>query len=710
MSTRLTLTLLFFTWILTAPVKADGVEGLVGKLFEILESRHREILSVEENITHNRSEMERESLVRILEGKIREFLRKDKQVFAVLEQIKSSKDSAKMLLYRTSLSRLERFRQTIQEIQNLYFTRPLVLSPPLQVQTGTGNFGTFLSSWEKDTTPKNYEKRTQREVIPATDQNYYDHMRSQDRKDTAPADTYQKFLTKLNPLPASKREVLEQKDRAPLDKYHSRLSRESKTPFQLSRKDGSFQAFYKNLENSFHDEREVKKSQVAMPASTSPFDVPGDYYTKLDTPEPKRPLDLLMDDLDRMRHIKTGGKSSSNQARSSRSFRRFFDQLELSKQQKESLMDEVGTALHSKESLENIAGKVRQEAKKDAPDPVDEKGEVKQSFHDFHKALVEPDGVLDDPGLYQSDPGTTRNKGDFQAFLNQIPTSKAPSSNQTPTAFSHDWIGSDVETGTGASSKNRFRAILKVLKKDNQIAAMEREFVDPDEKKFESELRSVFPEKRVETKKTKSIMVPVEGPRFDSFPGNVVQAAPVEQVLAAPRLAHSAISEISGKPLLGSRSTASSLDRAETPLSSNTGVQSAPGSSFTTVESSPHLKYSGLLPEPDVRQSRATEARLLSRGATLIPIEIEARDVKDRVYPDVDISFEVELSPKNFLAGHILESFEDDAWRKTVKTDPNGMARIHLLLDLQEHEVNISRKIETTKEKTVCKILITPRI
>lgn len=692
------------------PLQADGVGGLVEKLFDILESRHREILSVEESITHNRSEMEREALVRILEGKIREFLRKDKQVYAVLEQIQTSEDSEKALLYQASMNRLTRFRQTIDEIQNLYFTRPLILAPPMEVQTGAGNFGTFLSSWEKDTTPRNYEKSTSRTVINAADKKYYEHLKNKDRKDAPPADSYQEFLSKLNPLPSGRRERLPEKDQTSLDQYHSRLSRDSKTPYQMSQKDGSFQAFYKNLENSFHDKRDVKKSQLSLPVSTSPFDVPEDYYTKLDTPEPKKPLDMLMDDLDRLRNIKSEGNAKSSHPRNSRSFRRFFDQLELSKQQKETLMSEVGSNLHSQETLGEIARKTRKENQLKAPLPVDENGEVKQSFHDFHKALAEPGKALDDAEVYQSDPGTTRHKGDFHSFLARIPESKEPTSNTTPGEFSNDWIGSDIDTSAGASSRNRFRAILKVLKKDNEIAAMEREFVDPDEKKFETELRSVFKEKRVDAAKTKSIMIPAEGPRFDSFPGNVVQATPVEDNIT--QRGFEPIKAPIQNQIIAVEQLATNNQKtiAASPLPSNSEVDSEPVFSSRTSPSSPHDNYTGLLPEQNIRQARATEARVLSRGATLIPIEIETRDIKDRAFPDVDITFEVELAPKNFLAGHILDSYEDDAWKKTVTTGPDGMARIHLLLDLQEQEVNISRKIESSKEKTICKILITPRI
>lgn len=691
-------------------LQADGVGGLVEKLFEILESRHREILSVEESITHNRSEMEREALVRILEGKIREFLRKDKQVYAVLEQIQSSKDSEKALLYQSSMNRLSRFRQTIDEIQNLYFTRPLVLAPPMEVQTGSGNFGTFLNSWEKDTAPRNYEKSTSRAIIQPADKNYHEHLMNEDLKDKPPADSYQNFLSKLNPLPSGRREHLPEKDQTSLDQYHARLTRDSKTPYQFPQKDGSFQTFYDNLQNSFHDEREVKKSQVDLPASTSPFDVPADYYTKLDSPEPKKPLDMLMDDLDRLRNIKTEGTAKDSNPRNSRSFRRFFDQLELSKQQKETIMNEVGSDLHSQDALNDIANKVRKENRVEAPSGADENGEVKQSFQDFHKALIEPGKISDDPGIYQSDPGTTRNKGDFQSFLAGIPESKEPLTKTTPEGFSNDWIGSDVNAGSGPASKNRFRAILNVLKKDNEIAAMEREFVDPDEKKFETELRSVFKEKRVEASKTKSILVPVEGPRFDSFPGNIVQANPMEERLTqrGPEMVQSYPTNQTAR---AEQLSAGSLNAPlGSPLPSNSAIQSEQTFSSVTSDNSPHEDYSGLLPEVKMRAARAAEARILSRGATLIPIEVETRDIKDRAFPDIDITFEVELAPKNFLAGHILESYEDDAWKKTVTTGPDGTARIHLLLDLQEQEVNISRKIESTKEKTVCKILITPRI
>ncbi|MCJ8347847.1 hypothetical protein MJH12_20110, partial [bacterium] len=117
-----------------------------------------------------------------------------------------------------------------------------------------------------------------------------------------------------------------------------------------------------------------------------------------------------------------------------------------------------------------------------------------------------------------------------------------------------------------------------------------------------------------------------------------------------------------------------------------------------------------LVERSDYRVARKAEARLLRRGSHLIPISIEARDVKDRLYPDLPIKFVIKMKPRNFLTGHILDSYTDSPWERVVETNPEGVAQIQLLLNLEGKEVNISRKLNTTREETVCNITITPKI
>ena len=93
----------------------------------------------------------------------------------------------------------------------------------------------------------------------------------------------------------------------------------------------------------------------------------------------------------------------------------------------------------------------------------------------------------------------------------------------------------------------------------------------------------------------------------------------------------------------------------------------------------------------------------------MIPIVIETRDKKDRLYSDLPIEFKVEMEPRNFVTGHILNSYVNTPWQHTVKTNTDGVAAVHLLLDLKGKEVNISRTLQTTMKRTVCKVLITPK-
>ena len=48
------------------------------------------------------------------------------------------------------------------------------------------------------------------------------------------------------------------------------------------------------------------------------------------------------------------------------------------------------------------------------------------------------------------------------------------------------------------------------------------------------------------------------------------------------------------------------------------------------------------------------------------------------------------MEPRNFITGHILNSYVDNPWQHTVKTNTDGVAAVHLLLDLKGKEVSLT--------------------
>ena len=105
-----------------------------------------------------------------------------------------------------------------------------------------------------------------------------------------------------------------------------------------------------------------------------------------------------------------------------------------------------------------------------------------------------------------------------------------------------------------------------------------------------------------------------------------------------------------------------------------------------------------------MRLARQAEVRVLRKNASLIPIIIETRDKKDRLYSELPLILG-EMEPRNFIMA-ILNSYVDNPWQHTVKTNTDGIAAVHLLL-IKGKEVNISRTLETTMDRTICKVLIT---
>ncbi|MCJ8345363.1 hypothetical protein MJH12_07475, partial [bacterium] len=146
--------LIFVITNITSSTQLSQMEPLLEKLFNILDVRNQEILSIEQNITHNRSSLEKRALTRILKQKVRDFIVKDKQIVSALSQIKASKNEEQRFLYKKSLDRLDSYRSNINQIQELYFRKPTLISPEVKIATGKNNFENFLSTWEDKTTKR----------------------------------------------------------------------------------------------------------------------------------------------------------------------------------------------------------------------------------------------------------------------------------------------------------------------------------------------------------------------------------------------------------------------------------------------------------------------------------------------------------------------------------------------------------------------------
>jgi len=236
----------------SASIFADSkVEDLVEKLFLRLDVRHREILSIEENITHNRSEIEKQSLIRILEQKVRNFIKMEAQVATVLDDMKNSKEKKKVFLFRKSIDRLDHYRKNMDQIQELYFRKPIVVSPEIEISTGQSNFEDFLSNWEDKKPVGSGEKKVRRAVIPVQEKKYFDHAKKT-HKQAASASSYQDFLQNLEPAtPMAQHEVMSPQDKMPVDKYYERLHKEKRSPrVKVLKQDQHFSNFYSQMEEN----------------------------------------------------------------------------------------------------------------------------------------------------------------------------------------------------------------------------------------------------------------------------------------------------------------------------------------------------------------------------------------------------------------------------------------------------------------------------
>ena len=690
-------------------LEKTSVEEMVEKLFLRLDVRHREILSIEENITHNRSSMEKESLSRILEQKVRDFVKKDAMVANAIDRLKNSADKDNVFLYRKSMDRLDHYRKNIDQIQQLYFRKPLVVSPEIKIETGNENFENFLSSWESKKPIRNTERRSHRSVIPNKEVDYFTHVKNQKNSTESPK-SYVEFLDQLNPdTKKANQEVISKSDKASIDKFHERLTKETRSGIPRLHKDQSFSNFFERLEKDVTtNKKDVEISQTTE-ISKSPFDVHKRYLKQLDEPAPQvNPLKSLMSDLDRMTAQKKATQKIAKSKEQGRSFSKFYDQLELSKSQKNSKQKQFFTKVESDKEFDQFVANAEKSIQKGSTE-----------FKELHKALANPVKATDHETLKEKETvELTRSpigkaRTSFMEMFASIPSERIDNKNQSR---KNNEPEPDMNT-------NRFRVILNSLKKDNQKALLEAEYIDGDEKIFEKELAAVFPDKVKLKDAANADIVKSEVVRFDHFPGNIhgeietdklemTQLGPIDPLENNQELEQNEESQ---------EQELSEIQMSDTPLSSS----SDEGLAYTDSESNQDavaaldtsedlsstdsVAHDGKIHPRNVRLARQAEARLLRKNASLIPIVIETRDKKDRLYSELPIEFKVEMEPRNFITGHILNSYVDSPWRHTVKTNTDGIAAVHLLLDLKGKEVNISRTLQTSMKRTICKVLITPK-
>ena len=685
----------------------SAVEDMVEKLFLRLDVRHREILNIEENITHNRSSIEKESLSRILERKVRDFVKKDAMVAKALERLQNSPDKENVFLYRKSIDRLDHYRKNIDQIQQLYFRKPVVVSPEIDIETGNENFETFLSSWESRKPIHSKERKTKTAIIPNKEVEYFSHVKRQAATSSTPG-SYVEFLDKLHPeTPKPSHKIVAKADRKAVDKFHKRLTKEKRSSIPKLQKDQSFSSFFDQLENTVTTSKKEIEIGKVREKSGGPFDVQKRYLKELDEPTPQvNPLTRLMSDLDRMTAQKRSTQRSTNSKQKGSSFSKFFDQLDLSNSQKASIQEGLKDTVDSDKEFDQFVAKAEKSMTKDPT-----------QFSQLHLALTEPKKAGKEEVFKETKtverPRHPAGKGrtSFMEAFSAIPTEKINSSKND-----------EGKPEAGFDNTNRFRVILNSLKKDNQKNLLEAEYVDGDEKTFEKELAAVFPDKIELRDAAKADIVKTEIVRFDQFPGNIHNEVDTIEMEMGNFDSRGATSEELNKRIdANEERRLAALSNTEAPLSSNNKEGSAYSDGEGSQESSAEINtsgepagetgaaYDGKIHPRKMRLARQAEARLLRKNASLIPIVIETRDKKDRLYSELPIDFQVEMEPRNFITGHILNSYVDNPWQHTVKTNTDGVAAVHLLLDLKGKEVNISRTLETSMDRTICKVLITPK-
>ncbi len=686
--------------------EASAVEDMVEKLFLRLDVRHREILNIEENITHNRSSIEKESLSRILERKVRDFVKKDAMVAKALDRLKDSPEKENVFLYRKSIDRLDHYRKNIDQIQQLYFRKPLVVSPEINIETGNENFESFLSSWEARKPVHSKERKTRKAIIPNKEVEYFAHVKRQTAQNSSPG-SYVEFLDKLHPETSkSSHAIVSKSDKKTVDKFHHRLTKEKRSSVPKLQKDQSFSNFFDKLEKTVTTDKKGIEIAKVRDKSGGPFDVQKRYLKELDEPAPPvNKLSSLMSDLDRMAAKKRASQRTVKSPEQGRSFSKFFDQLELSNSQKESIQQGLKTVVDTEKEFDQFLAKAEKSIDQDPA-----------KFDQLHMALTNPqkagkEEILNETKTVER-PRHPAGKGrtSFMEAFAAIPEENIGES-----------LGDKGKSANNSGNTNRFRVILNSLKKDNQKALLEAEYVDGDEKTFEKELAAVFPDKIELRDAASADIVNTEAVRFDQFPGNIHNEIDTSEMEMSHFNSRGATSDELNKKIDENEAhRLAVLKEKETPLSPNnegSAYSDGEGINQNSAEintsgdqaSQAGSAYDGKIHPRNIRLARQAEARLLRKDASLIPIMIETRDKKDRLYSELPINFQVEMEPRNFITGHILNSYVDNPWEHTVKTNSDGIATVHLLLDLKGKEVNISRTLETSIDRTICKVLITPK-
>lgn len=649
------------------------MEPLLEKLFNILDVRNQEILSIEQNITHNRSSLEKKALIRILKQKVRDFIVKDKQIVGALDQIKASKNEEHRFLYKKSLDRLDSYRSNISQIQELYFRKPTLISPEVKIATGKNNFESFLTTWEGKSSKRDYSKRVTRATIPLEQKKYFDHQKNQTKVKKVQQANYGKFLKELSVDNSIKKKTLVAKrDISNLDKFHKQLKTEKPTAVKKMSKDQSFSGFFNSLEQNVQTQQAKKPTRAIKNGSVSPFQVPKDYEKQLRKPTPKvTPMARLMDDLDRLR-VKQRSKSKFHRdTKSEQSFQGFMSQLELSNKQSKAKTNKKGSF---KDLLAMGSGSTKK------PEVI----QKKSSFSDLQQALSDPKKVTD-KRVEVEKVQVVGKKQQFNKYLAAIPEVNHQAT-PVPRPLPQQ------------PSTNRFQVILNNLRHDNGTSLNTAHLIQsPVEEKLENQLTTVFKARKDTIVKEPLTIKGNTQPNFSSFPSNSTH-----------------LKSMHSKSEIG-------LNLAELPVQlpissktddkeSNTTKQEQKSTTDKPMASASDKEAVDLKDQSEYKVARKAEARILRRGSHLIPISIEARDVKDRLYPDLPIKFVIEMKPKNFLTGHILDSYTDSPWERVVETNPKGVAQIQLLLNLEGKEVNISRKLNTSREETTCNITITPKL
>ena len=644
-----------------AGVESDPINNMVSRLFEIVEIRHREILQTEENITHNRSDSEKQALTRILQNKVADFVQKDSRLAAVLNELKSQGQSPeKAFLYEKSMERLNRLRADINQIQELYFRKPLEASPSIDTKTGDGNFSEFLSSWEQKN-PVSTQRKVVQKIIPAQEQRYLNHLQAQHHNsDSEPQTEFENMVSHieggLKQIP-SNRKIIPAPSRKPLDAYHQTLVREAPAGPWARDQDQTFQNFYSDLEQKIEVQRQTGPTPsvvVSQPVPDRHTSGVKNFTQKLSIQKQgtseQSPVETLLADLSRYEE-KTKPKREISVVTKQTNFDSFLNQIVLPEKPKPLVSSSPAIESNPFMPMPLVAQNTYKPVK-----PA-QKTEVIKTVQTISEA---------------------RSGQSFAALLSDMPENPlpAPKDEKQP-------------------QTNRFEVILSDLMainsdrktETNQNLREER----LQESSLESELKLVFveePANKRPSDKLEGSEYPLSKhfvPDFEMFPHNTVASA------------NSHASQPVKEPKLAARPNTSITD-------AKSEIKSNPTSDMPITGETP-LFSSGNEADIKIR----TQARLLRNQASLIPIRIEARDIKDRVYSDLPVEFVVEIDPQHSITGHILNAYKDEPFRRTVLTDSVGVAQIHLFLDLKGKEVNIKRELILKKDKTLCKVSITPR-